>query len=107
MELLPAELRQNIPQLNSTRNNPDPIVWVRFVARWAFCRWYVTEMVDLGSNVLFYGWVDRINVPGFDHFFLGRLERARGPEGMKVERDLRFEPGPLSAFSAEMIWSTE
>ncbi len=92
MKLLTQELRQRIPALEETEREDDPMVWVKFFTPWTAWTWYVTEFD--GTDTLF-GWVE-----GHDkelgYFSLAELESIQGPAGLKIERDLYFQPRRLS-----------
>jgi hypothetical protein len=92
MELITKVLRALVPPLYGTENDPDPMVWVRIFSPWSDWTWYVVEIDEQG---LCFGLVQ-----GFEeelgYFSLSELEQVRGPGGLKVERDLYFEPMRLS-----------
>jgi len=91
-ELAPEEVRKLLPELYSTEHEKDPVVQVKFFTPWTSWTWYVTEF---DGEDIFFGLVD-----GFEkelgYFSLSELQSARGPGGLRVERDLYFSPRPLS-----------
>jgi hypothetical protein len=91
--LLPEELARTIPPLYSTEGERDPIVRVKFFTPDTSWTWFVTEF-DPEQRMCFG------LVIGFErelgYFSLDELEEVRGPLGLLVERDLYFEPQPLS-----------
>lgn len=95
-ELLPKELREKLPQLYFTQDDDDPIAQVKFFHALANWTWYATEF---DGDDRFFGLVI-----GFEkelgYFTLSELE-AIGANGktIPVERDLYFEPTPLSQCS--------
>jgi len=93
-ELLPDELRKSLPALYSQENVKDPIVHIKFFTPDSSWTWYVTEGSPEGDDFIFFGYV-----VGFEkewgHFTLSELTSARGPSGMKIERDLYFQPTPF------------
>jgi len=98
MKLLTKDIRQRLPELYATENEEDPIVHVKFFSPWLNWTWYVTEFD--GDDVLFG------RVEGFErewgYFNLSELESLRGPCGVPaVERDLDFEPRPVSELVAD------
>ena len=92
MELLPREIRKRLPKLGETENIKDPIARVKFFAPWSNWTWYA---VEFDGEDTFFGLVF-----GFErelgYFSLKELESIRGPMGLRIERDLHFEPAPLS-----------
>ena len=98
MELLPPEVRETIPALYSQEHEVDPIVRVKFFTPWSNWTWYVLECGDKDGDVLFFGHV-KGHEGELGYFLLSELESIEGPHGLKIERDLYFEPAPLSTFT--------
>ena len=97
MKLLTEELKRQLPRLYSTENQSDPIVRAKFFLPDAQWTWYATEF---DGHDTFFGYVVGLeNELGY--FSLSELESVRGPLGLKVERDLYFEPVPLSKVMSE------
>ena len=106
MELLPHELRAKIPPLYSQENNPDPTVWVKFFDPFSNWTWYCIEGSSQDDDFLMFGWV-----VGFEkelgYFLLSELADIITPEAdhwhasVGIERDLYFEPCPLSQVKGE------
>jgi len=92
MKLLTEELRKKIPPLYSQEENPDPIVHCKFFTPDSSWTWYV---IEFDGEDTFFGYVVGF-VPELGYFSLSELESIRGPLGLPVERDLYFEPKPLS-----------
>jgi len=92
MTLLPDEIKRKLPPLYSQENVKDPIAQVKCFCPWSSWTWYVTEFD--GKDV-FFG-----KVIGFEtelgYFSLSELENLRGPAGLRIERDIHFQPQPLS-----------
>lgn len=92
MKLLTQDLCRKLPPLRATENAPDPLAVVQFFTPWTNWTWYATEFD--GEDV-FFGYVR-----GFEsewgYFSLSELESARGPGGLRIERDKWFEPTPVS-----------
>lgn len=92
MKLLTKELRRTLPALYATENDSDPIVRVKFFTPWTSWTWYATEF---DGEDIFFGLVQ-----GFEkewgYFSLRELQELRGPAGLRIERDLYFEPAPVS-----------
>lgn len=95
MELLPAEVRAELPKLYSQEGNRDPIVHLKYFTPDSSWTWYATEGEEDEGDFRFFGLV-----LGFErewgYFVLSELESARGPLGLPIERDLHFTPAPLS-----------
>lgn len=92
MELIPADLRSQLPPLYSQDGNPDAIAYVKLFTPDANWTWFVTEFD--GQNTCF-GLV-RAQYEELGYFTLSELQALRGELGLKIERDLYFQPTPLS-----------
>ena len=90
-----ADLRTQLPQLYSQEEVDDPKVIAKFFTPDSNWTWYATEF---DGKDTFFGLVD-----GFEkelgYFSLKELESIRGAFGLPIERDLWFEPTPLSEIS--------
>jgi len=90
--LMPAELKASVPALYSQEEVKDPIVQAKYFTPWSNWTWYVLEY---DGEDLCFGLVD-----GFErelgYFSLSELSAIRGPGGLRIERDLYFDPTPLS-----------
>jgi hypothetical protein len=92
MKLLTKALRAKLPPLYACENEPDPTVICKFFTPDADWRWYA---IEFDGEDLFFGWVDGTD-PELGYFRLSELEALRGPWSLPIERDLYFEPCPLS-----------
>lgn len=92
MKLLTNEIRRRLPALYTTQDDPDPIVQVKFFTPWTNWTWYVTEFD--GIDLLF-GLVEGFEIE-WGYSSLAELEAIRGPGGLRIERDLYFEPTRVS-----------
>lgn len=92
MRLLTNEMRRRLPALYTTQDDPDPIVQVKFFTPWTIWTWYVTEFD--GIDLLF-GLVEGFETE-WGYSSLAELEAIRGPGGLRIERDLYFEPTRVS-----------
>jgi hypothetical protein len=92
MQLLTIELRKKLPPLYSQENNPDPLVICKFFFPDFHWTWYAIEYD--GKNT-FFGYVAG-DVPELGEFTLSELQSLRGALGLSVERDVYFQPAPLS-----------
>ena len=92
MKLLSEEIKKILPQIGSTDNENDPMAQIKLFCPWNEWVWYV---IEFNGEDLMYG-----KVRGFEtelgYFNLSELENITGPMGLKIERDLYFEPKPLS-----------
>jgi Protein of unknown function (DUF2958) len=92
MELLPAEIRAQLPVLYAQSESSDAIVYVKFFTPDSNWTWYATEF---DGEDTFFGLVQ-----GFEeelgYFSLSELQEYRGALGIGIERDLHFKPTPLS-----------
>ena len=90
-----ADLRTQLPQLYSQEEVDDPKAIAKFFTPDSNWTWYATEF---DGKDTFFGLVD-----GFEkelgYFSLKELESIRGAFGLPIERDLWFEPTPLSEIS--------
>ena len=93
-ELLPDELREQLPRLFD-QETPDPLVYARFFIRGTTAEWYATEGQKFGDDFEFYGYI-RGDTEKWGHFLFSELESARGPGGSQVERDSQFRPGKFT-----------
>ena len=92
MELLTPELRAQLPPLYAQDGNPDAIAYVKFFVPNSNWTWYASEFD--GENT-FFGLVQ-----GFEeelgYFSLLEFQRFRSSQGLRIERDLHFQPTPIS-----------
>jgi len=92
MKLIPQELREKIPSLYATEEEPNPTVHVKlFLDGWT---WFITEM-SIDNNICF-GYVVSPFGSELGYFALNDINTAKGSLGIGVERDLHFKPTPLS-----------
>ncbi len=91
---IPEELVDKIPALYSTENAADPIAVLKFFTPDSSWSWFLIE-ADIEQRVAF-GLVIG-HEREFGYFSLAELESIRGPMGLPIERDLHFEPTPVSA----------
>ena len=89
MKLLTAGLRRKLPPLYAVdRGTAEPIAQVKFFTPWTSWTWYAMEF---DGEDIFFGLVDGIELE-FGYFSLSELESIRGPGGLRIERDLYFQP---------------
>ncbi len=92
MKLLTAELRKKLPAVGSTSANPDPTAVCKFFTPDSSWTWYP---IEFDGEDTFYGLVQGFEEE-FGTFSLSELESVTGPMGLHVERDLYFQPKPVS-----------
>jgi hypothetical protein len=99
MELLPEEVRARLPALYAQEEIPDPIVHLKLFTPDSNWTWYATEGSPEGDDFIFFGYVIGLEKE-WGYFSLSELTAARGPMGLPIERDLYFEPTPMSKILA-------
>jgi hypothetical protein len=92
--LLPPSVRATIPPLYSTEGHNDPLIWVKFFTPDSSWTWYVFEAGPVEDDTLLYCLVDGFEAE-FGYVLLSELEAVRGPDGLKIERDIHWSPCPL------------
>lgn len=107
MNLLTKELEKNIPPLYSQENNPDPMVVAKFFFPAGSATWWIIEGewqepniidVDDKRDYLMFG-LCMLYTPQeaeLGYVSLNELASVKGPLGLTVERDMYWEPVPLS-----------
>lgn len=94
MELLPEELKKQLPPLYSQELESDPLVICKFFHPLSFWTWYAYEGSPEGDDFIFFGWVYG-DFPELGYFSLSELESVT-VMGLGIERDLFFKPMRLS-----------
>ncbi|WP_323594827.1 DUF2958 domain-containing protein [Aliarcobacter butzleri] len=91
MELIPKEVKEQIPSLYATENQNNPTVFVKlFLDSWT---WYITEL-SIDGDIAF-GYVVSSFGAELGYFSLEEIKGLR-TLGIGVERDLEFKPTKLS-----------
>ncbi len=98
MQLMTEELRKKIPKLYSQEKEKDPVVYAKYFTPDSSWTWYVLEF---DGKDTFFGHVDGFE-PELGYFSLSELESVKGPLGLEIERDLHWEPKPLSEVKKEV-----
>ena len=92
MELIPKEIKEQIPFLYTTENQNNPTVFVKlFLDSWT---WYITEL-SIDGDIAF-GYVVSPFGTELGYFSLEEIKSIKGTLGIGVERDLSFKPTKLS-----------
>lgn len=91
MKLMTEELQQQIPLLYATEEIPldKKMVYAKFFTPDASWSWYVSEYNP--NERLCFGYVIG-HEREWGYFSLDELESVRGSLGLKIERDIHFEP---------------
>ncbi len=93
MELIPKEIKEQIPSLYATENQNNPTVFVKlFLDSWT---WYITEL-SIDGDIAF-GYVVSPFGAELGYFSLEEIKGIKGSLGLGVERDLSFKPVKLSS----------
>ena len=97
MDLIPEELRAQIPQLGGTEGEPDPMVWVKLSCEAAGWTGYVIELsrhvasLWRDDDIVYFGWVVFWD-EALKYFTQSDLEHLPGG----VAWDAQFAPCRLS-----------
>ena len=96
MELMPKSIEVTLPRLYGTESVSlaDKIVRLKLFCPWSPWTWYVVEYDP--TERLCWGLVQGFEVE-WGYFSLDDLEGIRGPGGLRIERDLQFEPMTVRA----------
>ena len=104
MKLMTQEVRKKLPALYAQDGKGgDAVVNVKFFTPDSSWTWYATEFD--GEN-LFFGLVDG-QERELGYFSLAELQKARGPMGLPIERDLHWKPKTLREIAPEMFLMDE
>jgi len=90
---IPDDMKDKIPTLYSSEKTQDPIAVLKYFTPDSSWTWFVLEF-DPEENLCF-GLVIG-HERELAYFSLAELETIRGPMGLPIERDLHFEPKPVS-----------
>jgi hypothetical protein len=97
-QLLPDDLRNQLPGINAARGERDPMVWAKFFYpdfEWTWCA------IEFDGEDTFYGLVNGVELE-FGSFSLSELLETRGTLGFEIERDLSFTPKRVSELFPEL-----
>lgn len=95
MELLPTELRTQLPKLYAQEGAEDHFVYIKYFFPAANWTWFVTEGEPHGDDFLFFGYVIGLEKE-WGYFTLKQLEEIEF-RGLGVERDLYFKQEKFSS----------
>lgn len=90
------ELEEQFKKVGSQEDVRDPIVVCKFFNPTGIGTWFATEYNP--KDKIFFGYVSFFGDHNdeFGYFSLQELEEYCGPFGLGVERDLFFQPQPIS-----------
>lgn len=95
MELLPTELREQLPKLHQQEGSEDLFVYIKYFFPAGNWTWFVTEGEADGDDFLFYGFCIGLDKE-WGYFTLQQLEEIN-VHGLTVERDLYFKQENFSS----------
>lgn len=94
MKLLTKTIAKQLPALYAQDGKGmDATAYVKFFTPWTNWTWYATEFDP--EERMFFGLVIG-HEKELGYFSLDELEAVQGPFGLKIERDLSFDPAPLT-----------
>lgn len=96
MELLPPSIRAQIPPIYA-QQNVDAIAYVKLFTPDANWTWFISEF---DGEDLCFGLI-RGHEEELGYFSLLELQTVRGSLGLPIERDLYFDPTPISQLRTE------
>lgn len=99
MKLMTKEIENRMPKIRETESIrcADKIAQVKFFNPCGAATWYGIEYDP--EYRIFFGYVNLYGTPGdgeYGDFSLDELESVRLPFGLKIERDLHFNPTKMS-----------
>lgn len=97
-DYLPADLAAQLPALYTTNGQgDDAIAYAHYFTPDSSWDWYATEYSP--DDDLCFGLVSGLEVE-LGYFSINELRFARGPWGLRIERDLRWTPTALHVVRA-------
>ena len=90
---IPDVLLGQLPKLYATEKQDDPLAYVKLFTPDSSWTWYITEY-DPEERLCFGLAIGHETELGY--FSLCEIEEVRGPHGLPIERDLSWNPTPLS-----------
>ena len=91
--VIPEDMADKIPAMRATASQSQPMAMLKYFTPDSSWTWYVVEYDP--EQRLCFGLVIG-HEREFGYFSLIELEEIRGPSGLPIERDLYFEPKPVS-----------
>lgn len=101
MNLVTKEIRDRTPLIDETATSSDPLLTAKFFDPCGSWTWYLIELDT--DNDTAYGYVEgHYNELGY--FSIKELESIKRPYGLRIERDVYFEPTPYSTIKKQNIF---
>ena len=94
-KLIPQTLLSDIPDLYETEEQLDPLCYVKLFTPDSSWTWFIIEFSKADRSTC-YGYVQGLESE-LGYFTLEELESVHGPLGLKIERDLSFNPTQFSS----------
>ena len=103
MKLLTKEIRKKLPALYSQEHlGSKAVAVVKFFTPSSSWTWWATEGSEQDGDFVFFGLVEG-HERELGYFSLSELEKVRGPLGLKIERDLYWQPKTLEEIAPELF----
>lgn len=97
-QFFPEYAKKSLPPIGTNENKkPEDInVRVKFFTPWSYWTWFAVEGEErkdatYGDDFLFFGWVEG-HFPELGYFLLSDFLSVTGPGGLKIERDIHWNP---------------
>lgn len=104
MKLMTQSIRQTLPPIGGQDGRcGKAIAHVKFFTPDSSWTWYATEF---DGEDLFFGLVDG-HEREMGYFRLSEMQKARGPLGLAIERDLYWKPRMLEEIAPELFREPE
>ena len=101
MKLLTEALRRQVPAIGAQDGKGgEAVAYVKFFTPDSSWTWYATEFSP--EDGMFFGLVEG-QFKELGYFALAELEKARGPMGLPIERDIHWQPTKLRDIAPEMF----
>jgi len=106
MELIPKDIQATLPSFAAVDSAPDLVAVVKLFrpfSRYAF--FVVGGQREANGDLCLLGFFRSPIGPAYDQFdfvLLSDLERAQEPLGLGIERELDFQPSPISKLLMEI-----
>lgn len=98
MKLILKSQLAKLPKIGETEFVEDPIAIVKLFNPMGAGTWYITEFDP--EEELCFGYVELFEGE-LGYFSLKEIREVELPFGMKIERDMHFDPTPLSKIRGE------
>ena len=103
MKLLTKQIRRRLPPLYwQDGKGGQAVAYVKYFTPDSSFSWFATEGSAEGDDFVFFGLVEG-HCKELGYFTLSELQRARGPLGLPIERDLHFRPTTLAEIAPELF----